>query len=323
MTRVRWDLTDRLSALHAAHCWAAGCSGIDAQLTSKIATPLADVSARLVAADIDLALFWRQLVADAAGGADDEQACSSALASAGLGVLAIDSTAAAIASGLAETRLAYQERFPKAAGQLELRARPIREQWDAYGPGLLRRIGKQTHESYVPKSVTGVMLSPYRGGDGDCRPAADTLWLEAVLTNPVPSVPEVLRVAWLVTRIGIGQQGLADAADTGPHTSTGERSSDRASLIVALAALPVTLDAAAYLEIGSAGEVDGRWIQAALSAWFPAGWGLAIGGTDQEVVETLANWWRQHSELQPPFPVTLKALDRMLPATAASQRGAL
>ncbi len=324
MTRLRWDVSDRLSVLHAAHCWAAGTPGIDPLLVAKIGPPLTVLSSRLVACEIDIGLFWSRLVAVAAGGASDAEACHSALESAGLGFLAVDSAAAAITSGLAETRLAYQERFPKAAGQLELRARPIREQWDAYGRGLLRRIGRQTHESYLPKSIAGVMLTPYRGGDGDSDPAQETFWLEAVLTNPVAAVPEVLRVAWLVTRVGIARQLFAPAATklaVDGDGSGSEPNAARSALVVALAALPVTLDAAVYLEITSAAAVDDTLIAAALAAWFPAGLGLTTSDELPGLAETLAKWWQQHQQLQPPFPVSLKALDRMLPTAPGLERG--
>lgn len=400
MTRLRWDVADRLSALHAAHGWASGTPGIDPALNAKIAAPLTRLSKRLVAAEVDLERFWSQLMAVAAAGTGDLEACQQALAAAGLGILTIDSTAAAIASGLAETRLAYHDRFPKAAGQLELRARPIRQQWDAYGPGLLRRIGQQTHESYLPKSVTGVMLTPYCGGAGDCSTATETFWMEAVLTNPVAAVPEVLRAAWLVTRIGIAQQLIPAAtgfiANTGSVSNTGppanpssaasrgfpagsggaanpggtaqpdalpvtgsavdsgsaagmgrpagssglaaasaaispssagvgpaaQQVRDRATAVIALAALPVTLDAAIYLELSAAATVDSPLIGAALNSWLPAESPLVLGGNVADLAETLANWWQQHQQLQPPFPVTLKALDRMLPGQPSFPLGA-
>lgn len=308
MTRIRWEIGDKLSPLHAARCWAAGASAIDSTFAAKIAEPLAELTKRLAASELDLESFWRRLIAASAAGANDQDACRTALTAAGIGELGLDACASAILTCLAETRLAYQERFPKSSQQLSLRARPIREQWDGYGAGLLRRIAKKTHESFIPKNAVSIFLSPYRGGDGDCDPATSTLWIEAVLTNPVPSVPEVLRLAWLVTRIGIGTQVLS--------SQSGEQNEDdsRASLVVALAALPVVLDAACYLEMAPTPTVTAGLIDDAMQTWF--------GPMEPSVIEIVDKWWSQSEQLKPPFPVALKALDRMLPGKPSLQLGA-
>jgi hypothetical protein len=308
MTRIRWEIGDKLSPLHAARCWAAGASGIDSTLAAKIAEPLAELTKRLAASELNLESFWSHLIAASASGASDQDACQTALVAAGMGELGLDSCASAILTYLADTRLIYQERYPKSTQQLSLRAKPIREQWDGYGAGLLRRIAKKTHESFVPKSAVCVLLSPYRGGDGDCEPATSTLWIEAVLTNPAPSVPEVLRLTWLLTRIGIGAMVLPiEAADENEDRA-------RASLVVALAGLPVVLDAACYLEMTQSPTVTASLIDIAIQTWF--------GPMESAVVEVLDKWWSQSEELKPPFPVALKALDRMLPGKPSLQLGA-
>lgn len=307
MTRIRWEIGDKLSPLHATRCWAAGAAGIDSALMTKISEPLGELTKRLAAAELDLETFWSRLIAASASGASDLEACRTALMAAGIGELGLDACASAILTCLADTRLAYQERFPKSTQQLSLRARPIREQWDGYGAGLLRRIAKKTHESFIPKTAVCVLLSPYRGGDGDCDPATSTLWIEAVLTNSVPSVPEVLRLTWLLTRIGMGAMVL-------PTQATEENEDpERASMVVALAGLPVVLDAACYLEMTPSPTVTGDLINSAMQTWF--------GPMEPAMVEILDKWWSQSEELKPPFPVALKALDRMLPGKPSLQLG--
>ena len=311
MTRIRWEIGDRLSPLHAARCWASGSLGIDPLLAEKISEPLSQLTKRLAADGLDLASFWSRLVVAAASGAGDADACREALSAAGVGELAMDATASATSTFLAETRLAYQERFPKSVQQLTLRARPLREQWDAYGAGLLRRIATQTHESFIPKNVVCVLLSPYRGGDGDCDTETSTLWIEAVLTNPVARVPEVLRLAWLVSRIGIGNRVLS-TPDVGDSAPTGDAA--RSAMVVSLAAVPVVLEAAAFLELGPPLSESPDQIATAVQAW--------CGQMGPDVVETIGRWWSQSEELKPPFPVALKALDRMLPGKPSLQWGA-
>lgn len=310
MTRMRWEIGDRLSPLHAARCWAGGSAGIDPVAAHNIAGPLSELTQRLAAAEIDLAVFWRRLVAAAAGGADDSHAAREALSAAGAAELSLDATAAAISSLLAQTRLGYQERYPKLADQLRLRARPLREQWEAYGAGLLRRIATATHESFIPKAVTVLLLSPYRGGDGDCDPVTGKLWIEAVLSNPVAAVPEVLRLTWLVARLGLAAQVLPAAT-----MASGEQDAQRRRTfdVLSLALLPITLDAAAYLEIGASPSQSPELIETAAEAW--------NGSRDGAVVQAVQRWWSQSQELKPAFPVALKALDRMLPGTPSLQLG--
>jgi hypothetical protein len=311
MTRLRWEIAERLSALHAARCWAAGAAGIDPAAVQKISPPLSLLTQRLAAADLDLAVFWRRLVAAAAAGRDDLQACQQALAASGVGELALDATASAISSLLAETRFAFQERYPKLAEQLSLRARPLREQWEAYGAGLLRRVAASTHESFIPKTASVLLVSPYRGGDGDCDPSLPKkLWIEAVLTNPIAAIPEVLRLTWLVGRIGLAAQIIPPVSLTpGEVDDPCARGFD----VLSLALVPITLDAAAHLELGPSPAESPQLIATAAEAW--------NGSVDPEVIQAVQRWWSQSLELAPPFPVALKALDRMLPGKPSLQFG--
>ncbi len=315
MTAIRWETGERLSPLHAARCWAAGIPAIDAAVARAIADPVSRLTERLAAAEVDLAIFWRRLVAASAAlgsgpaagsgaaaglAGHDLEACRIALTASGVGELALDGIASAAGSLLAETRLAYQEHFPKLPQQLPLRGRPLREQWEAYGPGLLRRTGVLTHESFIPRSVNVLWLSPYRGGDGDCDPPSRTLWVEAVLTNPVPTVPEVLRLAWLIARVG----ATAKMLPTPPTDHHGGESFRRSAEVLSLALLPVVLEAAAYLELVPSPGESPELIAAAIEAW--------NGPTAATLPQTLAGWWAQTCELKPAFPIALKALDKML-----------
>lgn len=308
MTRMRWEIGDRLSPLHASRCWAAGLAGIDGGLATAMNGPLTELTQRLAADDVDLGVFWRSLVAEAAanqvgGSREDQEFCRHALTVAGAGEWTLDSTASAVASRLAEIRITFSERFPKLAQQLSLRGRPLREQWEAVGPGLLRLIGKQTHEAFLPKGVTALLLLPYLGGGGDCDPRSGTLWIEAVLTNPVPEVPEVLRLAWLVGRIGL-HRGLHPQART-PAPVLPMAVGDRPTDLLALASIPIVLQAAAELELVPTPDTAPDRIGIAATQW--------CGQLPPGTIDVLTDWWKQSRELKPAFPISIKALDRMLP----------
>jgi hypothetical protein len=302
MTRLRWTTGERLTPIHAARCFALGIRGVDAVIVKGIEAPMAELSSRLAAAEIDFGLFWQRLIRDAASGESDLDACSAALISAGCSPLSVDSTASAIASQLADIRLVHQERFPKLAEQISLRGRPLREQWDGYGAGLLKRISKLTHPSFVPKSVTCLLLAPYRGGEGGQDSSALRIWIEAVLTNPFPEVPEVLRLVWLISQVG-----LIEGLSSGTEDSQGDPwvSPPHLPRVAALATMPLTLEAASYLELipTSPQSLPSLFEKTAHA------WRISVDGPTLEILES---WWRQFQDLQTPPAVTLKALDRML-----------
>jgi len=311
MTRLRWTTGERLTPIHAASCFALGTRSVDDSIARGIAAPMAELNSRLAAADIDFAVFWQRLVTAAAAGESDIEACSSSLIAAGCSSLSTDATGNAIASQIADIRLIYSERYPKLAEQLALRGRPIREQWDGYGAGLLKRIGKLTHPSFLPKSIAVQLISPYRGGDGGLDASAARIWIEAVLANPIPEIPEVLRVAWLVAQVG-----MIEAVSAGPEDSRGDPlvSPVRLPRVAALATLALTLEAASYLElITTPAETLSLIFVKAADAWRLH--------EDSESLDLLKHWWKQFQDLQTPPPVALKALDRMLHPQSVSNQG--
>jgi hypothetical protein len=311
MTRLRWTTGERLTPIHAARCFALGIRGVDAAIVKGMEAPMAELSSRLAAAELDFGLFWQRLVRDSAAGASDLDACTAALTSAGCSPLSVDAIASAIVSQLADIRLVHQERFPKLAEQISLRARPLREQWEGYGAGLLKRIGKLTHPSFVPKNVSCLLLSPYRGGEGGQDASAQRIWIEAVLTNPFPEVPELLRLVWLVSQVGLIEGLLSGTEDSHGDPWVAPPHLPR---VAALAMMPLTLEAASYLELIPASpqtlpSLFGKAAQA---------WRISI---DVPTLDILENWWRQFQDLQTPPAVTLKALDRMLHPGAEANMG--
>ncbi len=309
MTRLRWITGERLTPIHAACCFAGGIRSVDESIERGIAVPMAELNSRLAAADIDFAIFWQRLMTAVAAGESDVEACSNSLIAAGCSSLSTDATASAIASQIADIRMVHNERYPKLAEQLALRARPIREHWDGYGAGLLKRIGKLTHPSFLPKNIAAQLVSPYRGGDGGIDASASRIWIEAVLTNPIPEIPEVLRVTWLVAQVG-----LIEALSAGPEDSRGDPLVAPARLprVAALATLAITLEAASYLElISTPADMLGLMFATAAKAWRLK--------TDGETLDVLTHWWEQFKDQQTPPPVAFKALDRMLHPEPANQ----
>lgn len=79
---------------------------------------------------------------------------------------------------------------------LQLRLRPLREHWEARGPGMLSRIQQTYPWLQLPSQIRITLIHPQRGGGGRVLDK-DHVQFEAVLFNPLPQLPEVVRLAWL------------------------------------------------------------------------------------------------------------------------------
>ena len=279
-----------LSLLHAVSTVGLGLSTIDEKLTAAIRAPVQQINDRLDISELDTWQFWHALVT--APTSDDPARVEHALLRAGCSELAIDSIAPAVLGRLTDARLAFRGRFPKLAEQLPLRAGPLRDLWDSSGPGLLREIGRRTIATLIPPKTTLLLVQPIRGGDGGLLDRSDTVWVEAVLAHPETTIPETLRIAWLVARKGI------DRIESNRWVA-----SDRLPHVAAMALVPIVL--AAGEELGLTTSTDSQ-IDRALDLWH-------LDGAHAKLpVEPLLRWWSQMRDDQLPLPVALKALDKML-----------
>jgi hypothetical protein len=267
-----------------------GLSTIDEKLTAAIQTPVQQINDRLDISELDSWRFWHALVASPTS--DDPARVEHALLRAGCSELAIDSISPAILGRLTDARLAFRGRFPKLAEQLPLRAGPLRDLWDSSGPGLLREIGRRTIATLIPPKTTLLLVQPIRGGDGGLLDRSDTVWVEAVLAHPETTIPETLRIAWLVARKGI------DRIESNRWVA-----SDRLPHVAAMALVPIVL--AAGEELGLTTSTDSQ-IGRTLDLWH-------LDSAHAKLpVEPLLRWWSQMRDDQLPLPVALKALDKML-----------
>ena len=154
---------------------------------------------------------------------------------------------------------AAMDAWPDPSDELAYRIRPLREQWEARGSGLLRQLQQFTDTRTLPSSATVALVLPVIGGHGVALPQHSAVLLEAVLANPHPQLPEVVRLAWLLSRL---------VARDEFH----------------VAVLPAILSAAAEVELLVADE---RTLSTALIAWRVE--------VDQEqatrLAERLWRWW--------------------------------
>ncbi len=289
---VRWVTHPELSIVHAAYTVATGARCVDPKTEQLLVKPVTGINTRLISSSIDVGEFWHRYRSEFVDHDGGNRACSSALLAAGCSELQIEQTSKAISSLLSECRLSVDRRFPKLSEQLELRARPLKERWGMAGPGLLRDVQQQIWkdsppEDWWPTRIDGLLVQPMRGGDGGFESASQRFWIEAMLTDVDRSVPEVLRVAWLITRLAMDAHLRGKAAD---------RSLSRAW---SLASVPLLLSAGVRLDLIDAPSLP---ISAAIDLW-------NMG--DSSVSSKLEFWWQSIQGTETPLPVCVSELDRM------------
>lgn len=197
-----------------------------------------------------------------------------------------------LAAAIDDVEAALANARPELAEELAMRVRPMREQWEARGPGLLRQIGRLTEDAVVPSAAEIVIVAPYAGGHGLAHPRQNRITLEGVLVHPHPQLPEPLRLAWLLAQLNSDLPRYADALPPG-----------RSAFAFAVAMAPATLAAAQEVELATCDELT-------LGSAFEA-WGLS-GVLPADAPQRVINWWNAWLDQAATRPVAVAALERLL-----------
>ena len=280
------------SALHAAGAIARGKTLVDPVMAAALAEPAAALQDEIVASGVPAAAFRRALAGFATQFDAPRQLVERALVKVQGNSTKGNLNVAKLTAVLTAVVQAFQKVAPNAAEDLRLRERPLREQWEARGNGLLRQIAKMTDERLIANEATVILVQPVLGGGGEAHLQQNAVSFEAVLTNSVPQLPEVVRLAWLLAQLQCDLPVFSD------HVN-----SQRLPHVAAFALLPAVLQAAAEVELGPFSVAQ---ITLALETWqLPK---LA----DLDLPNVIHDWWQTYSVDKPAWPVALTALDQML-----------
>ena len=104
---------------------------------------------------------------------------------------------------IAATESAINELHPSLAVEMGLRQRPLRELWEAHGPGLLTQMSR-LEQLRLPERAKVVTVLPIQGGGGEAIAEHRAVVIESVLANPIAEIPEILRLAWLLSQLSPG-----------------------------------------------------------------------------------------------------------------------
>jgi hypothetical protein len=232
---VRWIVSAATSGLYAAAAVANGRTLVDSALSESLSAVLAESLPRL--AGISSRALLEHLIPLSAGITSPSELARLALVKA---AGRCDSTAAVseVVAWLRQIATAFCQAHPRCLEQLELRSGPLREQWEARGAGLMAAWARTVGEELLVPRADVVLVEPVLGGGGWAHLEYNTISFEAVLANPLPELPEVVRLAWLLAQLNLEVPAIR-----------GELPRDRLRRAGALAMIPPILDAAAYVEL--------------------------------------------------------------------------
>lgn len=291
---LRWLVSQSASALHVVDAVQRGLPIVDEKVATALTAPAHALLKYLRDAALPVARVVRYLTGLAAGIASDRELARVALTKSYVSLPESSPHVGALAGRIRDLENSLRGVYPNLVDDLALRAGPLREQWDARGPGLLKQVSILTDERLIAPNAEVVLVQPVLGGGGGAHLFNNSIRIEAVLVNPDPQLPEVVRLAWLLSQLN------NDLPMFGEHVPA-----DRLAEIAPLAMLPATLAASEVVELAAC---DLPTLKLALRLWH-----LDIEPASN-TAETLLSWWETYCDSRPSWAIGLQALDRMLAA---------
>jgi hypothetical protein len=156
----------------------------------------------------------------------------------------------------------------------------------------LHQIGRLTDEQVIVARADVILVQPVFGGGGVPNLDYNAACIEAMLANPHENLPEVLRLAWLLSQL---QNDLPMFSETINRR--------RLKVTSGLAMLPAALQAAQELSLTTC---DRTTLTSAISGWH------VIDGDAAATAEIVDSWWATVLTGGFAWATALQSLDRML-----------
>ena len=290
--QIRWRPSFSASCLHAAASIAAGLPIADTATAANGQPAVDALCGELQACGLPVDSTLELLIGLAADYEGNRQLIEVASKQLQSPEKFSDTTTNRLAGCITDLEAAVRRHQPNIVEELAVRGRPLREQWEARGPGLLHAVKKLTEENFLVESAEVILALPIVGGHGRAHLRSNRVTLEGVLTHPDPELPETLRLGWLLSQLNLD---LPMHSETVPST--------RLPTLASLATLPLVLAAAEQVELARCDEIT---LKRALQSWhLPT-------NLPNEVVAKLLDWWTAYIEGQTRWSVAMAALEQML-----------
>jgi len=287
--QLRWKASFSATCLYAANCIAEDLPIADAQLATALKPAVDGLLHEINTAGLSVPSMLQQLVSLAAEQENNRQLVELAVKKLrGTGSIGPESVTR-LTGCVADLEAAMLRARPQLVEELAVRGRPLREQWEARGPGLLKAMARLVgDEAFLASAAEIVLVAPLVGGHGQAHLQSNQVTFEAVLANPHAELPEILRLGWLLGQLNFDLPRFSDSIP-----------GSRLEYVASLAALPLVLAAAEEVElVSSASDMLAQTLEC---------WHQPI-----ETSECLPDWWQTYYEGNVRWTVAIAGLDAML-----------
>jgi len=293
MMKLNWRINTNASLLHSAAAIARDATLSDPRIAAAAREPALAMHRTMLQAGLSSDAMWPHLCASACQRNEMTDIVADALANAepaGRDLAAIQAELIRSAGKLDGNLRAI---LPALEDELRHRSRPLREQWDARGPGLARSLNGTFNQGVALEQADVFLVHPVLGGGGEIDLKHTALRFEALLANPVPSLPEVVRLSWFLAQLMCQQ---ADQGDAGEHHAVEHTVVDKdlrqtkrgARHWHALATVPATLAAAEAVELA---VCNAELVELAITTWCQRPFELS-SRSPSETARCVWNWWQ-------------------------------
>jgi hypothetical protein len=289
---LRWQSSLSLSVLHAADAMFHQRRLADSALEAALAPAVSTLTTTIAEERLPAEIFLGHLLPLSVTFPHPQQLAEAALNKT-VGRTEARIRVPRVRRVLAELKDAFCSVVPEATESLAARVEPLHRDWTVHGTALLHRVAELTSPEILVDEASVVVIHPVLGGGGAASLVYNLVRIEAPEEDPVPELPEVLRLGWLLSMLNLDL----------PRYSEQVRRHSLAR-VAALAMLPVTLSAAEVLKLA---RCDPSTIGLAVRSW------VTPAAEADAWTAAVVPWWDVYQTKRPAWDTALQALDQLLP----------
>jgi hypothetical protein len=288
---VHWRTNVAASCFYAAEAVLSGRPLVDHSLAELLAPGAQRLQEALVAESVPADIFWSHVIPLAAEGLGHHDLVKVTLVKT-IGTAEANPRVGLFRELFTELLQAFASAAPKLDQGFESSVQAIQRRWNYAGPGLMGGVANWAEPKVLVEEATAVLVYPILGGGGTAYLPYNLACLEAVASDPVTELPEVVRLGWLLSMLNLD---LARYSENVPP--------ERLPTVAALAMIPIILSGA--VEVSLTAACDEKAIRHAAQAWL-----LALEDFERRVT-AVVEWWETYCAVRPAWATALAALDRL------------